>query len=86
MKKHILYVSTTLPTPGLGSSVIIYRHLKRLKDWKVGYAPNHKKQKEIAEAHTPPIVQLLSLDYLQYNDYYCRRTLPGLSHTARCVA
>ena len=49
MKKHILYVSTTLPTPGLGSSVIIYRHLKRLKDWKVGYAPNHKKQKEIAE-------------------------------------
>ena len=33
--KHILYVSPTLPTPGFGSSVIIYRHLKRLKDWKI---------------------------------------------------
>jgi glycosyltransferase involved in cell wall biosynthesis len=35
VKKHILYVSTTLPTPGFGSSVILYRHLKRLKDWRV---------------------------------------------------
>lgn len=35
MYKNILYVSTSLPTPGFGSSVIIYRHLKRLKDWCV---------------------------------------------------
>lgn len=35
MKKHLLYISATLPTPGFGSSVIIYRHLKRLAGWRV---------------------------------------------------
>jgi hypothetical protein len=35
MRKHILYISTTLPTPGFGSSVILYRHLKRLKGRRI---------------------------------------------------
>lgn len=35
MTKDLLYITTTLPTPGYGSSVILYRHLKRLKDWKI---------------------------------------------------
>ena len=35
LKKHILYIGTTLPTPGFGSSVIIHRHLKRLVGWKI---------------------------------------------------
>lgn len=33
--KHVLYVSSSLPTPGMGSSVIVYRHLKNLLDWRV---------------------------------------------------
>lgn len=44
-KKHIIYVSTTLPTQGYGSSVIVYRHLRRLKSWKVSIVafPQEKK-------------------------------------------
>lgn len=47
MKKHILYISTTLPTLGFGSSVIIYRHLKRLKDWKVSLISFPQELKEV---------------------------------------
>lgn len=32
---HVLYVSSSLPTPGMGSSVVVYRHLKQLSDWRV---------------------------------------------------
>jgi len=35
MKRHILFVGTFLPSPGFGSSPIVYRHLKRLKDWQI---------------------------------------------------
>lgn len=36
MNRHLVYIGSTLPTPGFGSSVVIYRHLKRLSaEWKV---------------------------------------------------
>ena len=34
-KKHILFVSTMPPARGCGPPVISYRHLSRLKDWKI---------------------------------------------------
>jgi len=59
MKKSILYISTTLPTPGFGSSVIFYRHLKRLEGWKISIASF--KQEPKAEHRMPKDWQIISL-------------------------
>ena len=38
--KHLLFIGTTSPSPGHGSAVIFYRHLKRLKGWKISIITN----------------------------------------------
>ncbi len=35
MRCHICYISSNLPRPGTGSSVILYRHLQKFLDWKI---------------------------------------------------
>ncbi len=42
---HVLYVSSSLPTPGMGSSVIVYRHLKQLLNWRVSILAPHQQLK-----------------------------------------
>jgi len=45
MHNHIIFIGTTLPSPGFGSAVVFYRHLKRLKGWKITLIVNEQGNK-----------------------------------------
>lgn len=51
-QKHILFVSTIPPSSGCGPPVINYRHLKRLKNWKVSVIIN---KGGVQKAHDLPV-------------------------------
>jgi hypothetical protein len=57
-EKHLLFVGT-LPQPGFGTCVIIYRNLKRLKGWKISIASaKHLIKKEYSTPRMWRIIEL----------------------------
>lgn len=50
---HLIYVSSNLPARGFGSSVIVWRHLQRLKGWRISivvFQGDKKTDDDIPEA------------------------------------
>lgn len=78
MKRHILFVSTLLPSAGCGPPVINYRHLKRLKNWKVSVLADRRT---VQKAHNlPKSWQVIPIPYSYRFGPYIRYKLFGLLH------
>ena len=94
MKKHLVFVGTTLPSPGFGSAVIFYRHLKRLKDWndnknKVAkkYLNNIKNSKielpkvaKYCDYHSYHIFHLVLDSREEFINYMNEHSVPTIIH------
>jgi hypothetical protein len=64
MKKHILFVSTFLPSPGFGPAVINYRHLKMLKGWKTTIIADKKSVRKKYNLPSEWRIIFISQNYL----------------------